>query len=260
MREAAEYQDWRDWYDRHESLIVEAFGPENAATFEKFLSAGSIQTTVSENAEESLRAFAHYIQGGRFDDGSFNTLLARERQYQQIADGGSVTGPKLIPFLAAMQGDVDAVAMDRHMRRIIFGEDAGSGHTAQTVVGQAVVRAIAKELGWEPRGVQAVLWVGRLMGEGSGVRATDYREQLLDHRDMITAIQNLPQFVRKADDPELFSLAELETAAENAAILVQAIIYLHEALGTTSPTPEQVRDFISPVSKWLKWLKWFKGS
>lgn len=235
IQSAAGYQNWRDWYKDSYDQLAETFGPKNAEVLALFLAAGSIKNSVKRNTFESLHAYMHYLRGGRFDDDSFKlsgVMGSRKFQYQKVVDKHLVSGPKLEQFAAALKGDLSAVTMDIHMRRMTFGNDKGSGTSAQHVVGQAVWRSVASELNWSARDMQAVVWSMWVAEEGFEGYDTDYSKQLQEQRDLVDTVRKMPEFRYKAESApgfKPFTLEELAEGYNNALIFLTAMeIYAEE--------------------------------
>jgi hypothetical protein len=85
------------------------------------------------------------------------TILAAST-YAAIAD--ACKGDKINPFFRALAGDVDAVAVDRHIIRIAIPGHKGEGITVnQRRIADAAIRVAAIIAGITPRAMQAVVWV-----------------------------------------------------------------------------------------------------
>jgi hypothetical protein len=150
---------WRDWYKEHQDTLNAFFGSD-AGLFQKILAITSQAASVKANVGLALKAFAQFKQGLAFDGylpaviGNLNALRA-ETQIQ---------GRKIGAYTSANEGQTDAVVVDRHIARMLFGVDTPSA--AQFAKAARVLTEIANEIGWEPRQVQAALWAASIVKSG----------------------------------------------------------------------------------------------
>jgi hypothetical protein len=151
--------NWRDWYKEHQDTLNAFFGSD-AGLFQKILAITSQAASVKANVGLALKAFAQFKQGLAFDGylpaviGNLNALRA-ETQIQ---------GRKIGAYTSANEGQTDAVVVDRHIARMLFGVDTPSA--AQFAKAARVLTEIANEIGWEPRQVQAALWAASIVKSG----------------------------------------------------------------------------------------------
>jgi hypothetical protein len=161
MRGMQQFKRWKNWYARHEQIVHRLFGPDTD-TFYKFLAIASIHTGPYQNAQIAVDAFLHWKNGGTFENwrrsGNRGVLPAQIAQFVKLQhDPWFIpTGRKVKEFYDAVRGDYNAVAGDRWMMRMCFGDVGATDRRVLTV--KRLCTAWAKRLGWKPAEVQAALW------------------------------------------------------------------------------------------------------
>lgn len=111
----------------------------------------------------------------------FATYGAQRRLAARIVQGAlgpaACSGPKVLPFALALDGDAAQVVVDRHVARYALGD--APGDASRVSVGAAERRAIqaahvlaGSALGIPPRNLQSLLWVARV-GEGGRSRSAE---------------------------------------------------------------------------------------
>lgn len=149
-----------EWYDKTWGWLQQHFG-EDAEMMARFISATSFGNSTEGNATQALKAFAQWKLGLPFDGHLSKT--------QATALGRAVRGEvfgdaKAQGFLGALTGDPNAVALDRHVMRVLGFHNAGkaSGRSALSNstyrLYSNIIRDLAKEAGVSPRQYQASLW------------------------------------------------------------------------------------------------------
>jgi hypothetical protein len=105
---------------------------------------------------QNMRLAQHYLERGTFRQG---TMKARASAVLRYEDTGVFTGPKVVAFSRALQGDGDAVVIDAWIARLfdIAAESLTLGRYRETA---ERVRRVAHSVGLLPAEAQACLWVG----------------------------------------------------------------------------------------------------
>lgn len=166
-------EGWKDWYERNKAVIDEVMG-EDAELFTQILAATSAAATVKSNFTLALRVYRS-MYDGQFDvDGfKFDDIERDERgkpkqsqiqamqtvmdNLERVFAGQEIKGGKLSAYAAALAGDDEAIAIDRHISRLIFGDDDTSSNRGLGE-GRLIMRAVADELGWTGAQTQSALW------------------------------------------------------------------------------------------------------
>jgi len=159
-----QWSNFRDWYAHEKTALDTMFGTDSRL-FMKFLAATSANSSVIPNAQFALKAYSQYIHGEPFH-GFMGVVIAN---LNRAVAGEELSGPKIHPFDRALAGDATAIAVDRHIIRAIFGEDAAANET-NIAKAQNVIRQIAEKHGWTPREAQAALWAWNIDRRGETPR------------------------------------------------------------------------------------------
>lgn len=182
MVAAAESQvSWRDWYSRHEAALQDVFGAD-ADLFQRLLSATSQAATVKSNVALALKAYDQLLSGQPF----VGYLPAVIGNLNRIRESVAVVGPKISAFQAANTGDAKAIPVDRHIADLLFGTN--SPNAAQKAAAQKRLTLVAKQLGWQPREVQAALWAYNQVRKGANPsKVISYDTVIQDNKAKIDA-------------------------------------------------------------------------
>lgn len=156
---AQEMASWKDWYDRHTSLVNELFD-EDAKLFSALLAATSQRTSVYVNVPLALKAYQQLKKGQPFQGFMAPMIPNLER----IRGEQALFGPKITQFAGAMDNQADKVAVDMHIGELLFGNPRPT--LRQVERAKQVITQIAQKLGWQPREVQASLWAYNKMNRG----------------------------------------------------------------------------------------------
>ena len=176
LSEAAQDQEsWKTWYTRHETVLRQIFG-EDADLFQKMLSATSQAASVKANTGLALKALQQYKRGEPFT-GYLPQVIGN---LERIRNEEALSGGKISQYGKANEGDVDAVAVDRHIAEMLF--DTPKPSPAQLEMGKATVRSIAQKLGWEGRQVQAALWAFNQVRKGVDPTKVESYDKILEKR------------------------------------------------------------------------------
>ena len=154
---AEEGRAGKDWYNETAAAVGKMFG-RDADMFLRFLAATSAGKGADTNVTLALKAYGQWKLGLPFDGYIGNDKLHLER-----AARGEVFGDrKLQSILAALRGDENAVAIDRHVMRMLGFENAGAtkGNLTDREYDffEAILRDLARAKGVTPREFQAMLW------------------------------------------------------------------------------------------------------
>ena len=155
IKDAKSQSSWRNWYNRHEEKVNELFG-DDAPLFKKILSATSQAASVPANVTLAIKAYKQLLNGEPFT----GYLPAVIKNLERIRSDEGLRGRKISQYGQAVTAEeseaAQAVAVDRHIARLLFGVDVPTKR--QVEVATQVITDIANRLGWEPRQVQAALW------------------------------------------------------------------------------------------------------
>lgn len=169
---AREQASWRDWYARFDADLRSYFA-EDAELFKRLLGATSQAAAVKSNVGLALKAYEQLKNGKPF----VGYMPAVIGNLERIRADEEVRGPKISAYSSATSGGEDAVAVDRHIARLLFRTDKPSGaHIAKAT---RIIRMLAARLGWAPREVQASLWAANIYRQGQTPQSYDaYLKQL----------------------------------------------------------------------------------
>jgi hypothetical protein len=174
-------KSWRDWYDRYQKDLQIAFGVD-ADLFKKMLSATSQATSVPANVTLAIKAYRQLLSGQAFT----GYLPAVIKNLERIKDDVALSGQKISEYGKANEGEDGGIAVDRHIAELFFG--VKSPTPAQVEAGKVRIRAIAQELGWKPRDVQAALWAYNQIRKGD--KPASYETYINAKSDEIARIRS----------------------------------------------------------------------
>jgi hypothetical protein len=165
---ATSQESWKDWYSEHQETLDEFFG-DYAGLFQEILAVTSQAASVKANVGLALKAFGQLMRNEEFDgklrgEEKSGYLPAVIKNLNAIKNKTQVGGRKISNYKSANEGDSSRVVVDRHIARMLFGVDTPSAK--QYAKAEAVLSAIAKEIGWEPAQVQAALWAQSIVMSG----------------------------------------------------------------------------------------------
>ena len=174
--DAAESQsDWKTWYARHEDTLIQVFG-EDADLFQKILSATSQATGVKGNVTLALKAYDQMLSGQPF----FGYLPAVIKNLNRIKENEKLQGQKISQHGEANDGNIEAIAVDRHIAMLFFNTKSPS--KVQVASAKKRIRTIADRLGWEPRQVQAALWAYNQVRLGTDPSKVESYDKIIEAR------------------------------------------------------------------------------
>lgn len=177
-------RDWKDFYDRHEALLRDYFGPD-ADLFQRILSATSQAASVKSNVALALKAYGQIKRGEPFlDSEGKGYLKGVANNLDKIREGvEELGGRKISNYDKASAGDKSKVVVDRHIANMLFKTKNPS--KAQFEKAEKVLTEVANTLGWQPREVQAALWGASIRKSGETPVSYDGWLQTLNERNDI---------------------------------------------------------------------------
>ena len=144
LRGADQMSSWHDWYDRHQAVIDRTFG-DDADMFKQILSATSQAARVDSNVGLAVKAYRQMVSGEPFT-GYMSGVI---KNLDRVRANESLRGPKIGEFGKATTdttaGSDDAIAVDRHIARLIFGK--GQTNAAEKAMAKEVIRTIGAKYG-----------------------------------------------------------------------------------------------------------------
>ena len=180
---AQEQEQWKDWYDRHKTIVKDIFGDESEL-FERLLAITSQGASVKSNVTFALRAYEQLKRGMPFDGFMFPAI---RMNLERFRDGLDIRGQKIAPFGNATLGSHDDMAIDRHVAWLLFKTD--TPNKGQVEKAKEAIRKIAATLGWTPREVQAALWAANQVLLGKETEKIDsYDNTIRARQDDIRAL------------------------------------------------------------------------
>ena len=145
---ALKHQDEKSWFDRHNKIIEQIFGAD-AELFKGILAVTSQAESVPRNVKVALREYFRILDElgkyGSFEPGTQTVPQRDIKPFARAAFGNlhnvlkglDPKGEKIFPMFRVMTGEDDWI-VDRHILRIIFGEDfGGSRHQRSKMVEKA---------------------------------------------------------------------------------------------------------------------------
>jgi hypothetical protein len=191
MAAAQESANFRDWYQKHESIIDELFG-EDSKLFKSILAATSQAASVLSNVGLALKAYQQMKRGEPF----VGYLPQVIKNLDRIRGEQELFGPKISEFGGAMQSQAGQVAVDRHIGELLFG--TMKPNRAMIEKAKQVITQIAQRLGWEPREVQASLWAyNQMLRGGTPESVYSYHTVLNNRRKEIQLIRRVFQDIQQ---------------------------------------------------------------
>lgn len=183
-----------DWYDDKEDVIGKVFNPTDARVFRAFLAVTSAGNMLTSNLTKGLSFYLQWrMNGRRVPPGGFigDTPNNRDAARDLLIEGVS-RGSKIGQFVAALEGDRNAVVVDRWMARAFklkktdsktgkrVPQDSPSEHAF--VVIDRLIRSHAAKTGMDPRAVQASIWRAQILRDDPDRKNIDSYDRLLQQR------------------------------------------------------------------------------
>lgn len=146
------------WYDDVHHELEGLFG-KDAPLMANLLAATSSNSTVKSNTTLALKAYGYIKTGVDLDNlpAGKGFLPAVVMNIKKAAAGERLAGRKIDNFAQAIQGNPDAVVVDRWMMRAFgFDKDAPTPHQYDVI--EHAVKDLAQRQGVTPRQMQAAIW------------------------------------------------------------------------------------------------------
>lgn len=159
------FEDKKDWYKDFAPIFQDIMGPLYR---EFFIALGitSQNTAVLHNFDRACDQFIYLLNHGQYKLNDFyddNFKKANDAiKAGRFSENEWVykLGDKIGNYTANILGDTEAVTIDLWMIRFLLGEPSGDISDKRKILLQDEVREIARALNWEPRQVQAAIWMG----------------------------------------------------------------------------------------------------
>ena len=160
---ARESPDARSWY-REARRWAEEVAPGGADLLLGMLAATSARQSLTGNVRTALRAYRYAAAGLPTSWGAPYGVPSNAEAVARVAEGRMPNGPKVAPFLRALRGDPDAVAVDVWMSRI--ASYRRSPTPRERTILEAAIRVAARRLDWAPAEAQAAAWMSERRAAG----------------------------------------------------------------------------------------------
>lgn len=187
------FEGQKDWYKDFEPIFKDLLGPLYREFFVA-LGITSQSTAVLDNFDRACEQMMYFLENGHYRIGGDNAKNrgmydANFKKANAAIDSGVFhnettwiypLGDKIGNYTANILGDTEAVTIDLWMIRFLLGDASGNISDARKKLLQDEVREVARALGWEPRQVQAAIWMGakanwpEAIGGSGGREVTDY--------------------------------------------------------------------------------------
>lgn len=175
-RIAEQYAQYRTWYQDFEKFLMEFLGEDRAYAplITEMLAATSPNEFVDRNTLRAIKALQEFVDTGMITA----KFKAHRGNLLRAMQGLALSGPKVGEFSGAIFGNVNAMAIDRHVGEILF--DNPKPTPRQIKAAKERIRQVADRLGWTPREAQAAL--------RKGGKVDDYGRELKIHEEEIRDI------------------------------------------------------------------------
>ncbi len=97
--------------------------------------------------------------------GHYAPCLRKATAIIRRGEFGALRGPKVVPFAAALYGDMSAAVIDRHMWRAASGDKFTNLTDKRSADCAAALRRVARDVRKPVAEVQAVIWVVQRRGD-----------------------------------------------------------------------------------------------
>ena len=108
-----------------------------------------------------------------------------DRNLERVFRGGEISGPKVRPFGEALRGDEDAIAVDRHVSRLLLGKPSPST-PKDFDNAKAQIREISERMGIPPAQIQSAVWCMNLFLTEE--KAEDYIQIIRERKEEVSAL------------------------------------------------------------------------
>jgi hypothetical protein len=214
IEDAKTAADYKDWYETNRAAVEAIFG-QDAPVFLRLLAATSQRQRVQQNAVNALIAYRMLI----FDH-PFDGFMERVREnLERIREGYHPRGIKIGPFSLALAGDPDAVAIDVHMNRYIYGWDKAPSDWSPEAVRR--VKQAALGLGWTPAQTQAAIWSFQLISTQQ--QPYGYEDRLYERIDEIRELRRDISRLRELRESGRFRWLDPKGVVSQATIVAPEV-------------------------------------
>jgi len=142
------------WYDETKREITDLVGPDDADMMLRFIAVTSAGRTTDSNATLALKAFSNWKLGRDVGEGQ---IAVHRKMLREAVNGETFGNEKIQNFYKALNGDENAVVIDRWMARIMgFKKEVLAPSQYRFAV--EIVKDLARDAGVTPRQFQAALW------------------------------------------------------------------------------------------------------
>lgn len=187
---------FRDLYTRHQPALRALFG-NDFDLFTRMLAITFQAADTKTSFGLALKAYKQFRLGLPFT----GYMKPVRRALEKLANGEPdyIRGPKMAPFLlASTNEDIDAIAVDRHVGRFLFG-DAWTASEKQIAQAKETLLAAARLLGWSGREVQAAAWAASQIESGLDPEEIQTYDEVL--RQRATEIRQFRDYFGDAAGP-----------------------------------------------------------
>lgn len=183
----------RFWYEQSAQALLDVTGGDKAEAdlLAQAIAITSPGTPVSTNMVYAVQAYSQHKAGRPINTGRFTQSM--NKKLEALFSGEEWSGRKTNSFYSNIIGFIDptkeqAVTTDLWMMKA-FGFNTESPSPKQYDFVEREVERIADQLGWEPRQVQAAIWVAKKSqdeGTSPEVSKYDYSDALKENLGQIS--------------------------------------------------------------------------
>lgn len=221
VEDAKSAETYKDWYKSNLEAVDVLFG-EDAPVFLRLLAATSQREKVERNAVRAIEAYRMLIAGKPFK----GFMGAVRANLELVRAGYHPQGPKINPFSLALAGDLQAVPIDVHMNRYIYGWDKAPSSWSWFAIER--VKEAAGALDWAPAETQAAIWSFQLISVGE--QPVGYEEKLHERVDEIREVRAAIARLRREKAAGRLRWLDVGTAAMSAQFTAPATDELSAAV------------------------------
>jgi len=173
-----EVLDWADWYDGLSGYVNKVFG-EYGSDVLSILPLASMGNGSAGTVTMAINNVEKIYKGER------PSGLAEYYNFvTDFLEGKGIKSDKMYNFFKALLGDPNAVAVDMHVYSIIKWKDSNKkqvnpANKKEFAKAKEFVNTLAKELGMQPREVQASLWALNILRTGG--KPDSYEQYIEKH-------------------------------------------------------------------------------
>jgi hypothetical protein len=159
-------RDQRDWYETEARKLINILPEFAGLPIIRIFAVTSMATSIEANVHQALKALLQIKHGERF----IGYLPVQETYLNLVYDGRNVPGRKIQNFINALEGDENAVVVDRwmckafdvlHSRLLPDGRNFYKSPTEKEYTAiENYVQQHAAHYAITPREFQSMLWAG----------------------------------------------------------------------------------------------------